>query len=34
MVIDTSALLAILKVEPEAPALIALLSQLGPNTPP
>jgi ribonuclease VapC len=31
MVIDTSALLAILKVEPEAPALITLLSQTGPK---
>jgi ribonuclease VapC len=31
MVIDTSALLAILKVEPEAEALIARLSQAGPR---
>jgi len=31
MVIDTSALLAILKVEPEAGALIARLSQAGPR---
>jgi len=31
MVIDTSALLAIFKVEPEAPALIALISQAGPK---
>jgi ribonuclease VapC len=31
MVIDTSALLAILKVEPEAQALIARLSQAGPR---
>lgn len=31
MVIDTSALLEILKVEPEAEALIARLSQAGPR---
>ena len=31
MVIDTSALLAILKVEPEAGALIARLSEAGPR---
>lgn len=31
MVIDTSALLAILKLEPEAEALIARLSQAGPR---
>jgi uncharacterized protein with PIN domain len=31
MVMDPSILLAILKVEPEPPALIALLSQAGPK---